>query len=180
VCRSPQGIPVPVSIRAPQWYDPVVRLPMTQKRESDYRVVLVLRRLIVSELAVNDKRNNFIAQLRDGRSATLAVQEITGVMPEIVTIASHDDPVMYIRYGVMMAGPMMAAITILKLDQHSIPSELMERIKNGEPCGGVLGELSRRCAVIEHGIAVHAMASLAWYGTFIGNAQEVFTESLLK
>jgi hypothetical protein len=125
-------------------------------------------------------RQEFIAHLRAGRPATEGVRQITGVVPEIVTIASLDEKDVYIRYGVMMAGPLMAAIVILRLYPETIPEELMTRIKEGESCGAVLTGMERRGRATGRGLAVQAFGSIIWKGKCVGSAIEVFTESLFK
>jgi hypothetical protein len=125
-------------------------------------------------------RQEFIAHLRAGHPATDGVRQITGIPPEIVTIASLDETDVYIRYGVMMAGPLMAAITILRLYPETIPAGLMARIKDGEPCGAVLTGMERRGRTRGRGLAVQAFGSLTWNGKCVGSAIEVFTESLFK
>jgi hypothetical protein len=125
-------------------------------------------------------RTEFMAHLRAGRPATEAVRQITGVTPEIVTIASFDQKDLYVRYGVMMAGPLMAAIVILRLYPETIPEDLMDRIKAGEACGAVLTDMTRRGRASGHGMAVRSIGSLVWNGKCVGSAIEVFTESLLK
>jgi len=125
-------------------------------------------------------RQEFIAHLRDGKPATLAVQEITGIMPEIVTIASWNLLGQYIRKGVMVAGPLMAAIVSIELHTDSIDPALMNRIISGEPTGAVLEGMTRNCRVVEREIAVQAFAGLVYQGQCIGNCVEVFTESLFQ
>jgi hypothetical protein len=125
-------------------------------------------------------RQDFIDHLMDGKPATVAVKRITGYKPQIVTIASHDGKDVYVRYGVMMSGPIMAAIVVLTLYPDLIDEELMGRIKMGEPCGSVLKGLKRRGRVVQYGIAVQGMASLIYEGKCVGSAVEVFTESLFN
>jgi len=127
-------------------------------------------------------RDGFLAHLRAGETATSGVEAITGIKPEIVTIASWDILGQYIRKGVMVAGPLMAAIVSIELlaDEDSIEPELMARIKSGEPTGAVLSGMGRRCRVVERGLAIQAFANLIYKGHTIGNCVEVFTETLFR
>jgi hypothetical protein len=125
-------------------------------------------------------RQEFIEHLRDGKPATVAVAKITGHKPQMVTVASHDGKEVYVRYGVMMAGNVMAAIAVLTLYPESIDDELMQRIKDGEPCGAVLKGMKRRGRVVQYGVAIQAIASLIYDGKCVGRAVEVFTESLFN
>lgn len=125
-------------------------------------------------------RKDFIQHLEDGLPATVAVREVTGRIPQVVTIAEGDDGIFYVRYGLMMAGPLMAALVVLKIKTATIPPEYLDRIKNGEPCGGVLEGMARAGYVIDFGRSIKSSARLQWEGAIVGEADEIFTEGLFK
>ena len=125
-------------------------------------------------------RAEFIQHLEDGLPATVAVREITGHVPVIVTIAEGDDGIFYTRYGLMMAGPVMAALVVLKLKLSNVPVRYIDRIKAGEPCGKVLEGMERAGYVIDFGRSIKSSARLQWEGAIVGEADEIFTEGLFK
>lgn len=130
-------------------------------------------------------RDEFIEHLRAGKSATEAVRKITGEDPYIVTIASIEDDTDYTRYGVMMAGSLMAALVILRIYIPAIPPSLLDRIRTGEPCGDVLSGIRRFGSVIPYPGAIQARGRLHWAGPDekprpVGMAQEIFTGSLFN
>ena len=125
-------------------------------------------------------RAQFIQHLEDGLPATVGVREITGKVPVIVTIAEGDDGIFYTRYGLMMAGPLMAALVVLKLKLSNIPVRYIDRIKGGEPCGKVLEGMDRAGYVIDFGRSIKSSARISWEGAIVGEADEIFTEGLFK
>jgi hypothetical protein len=125
-------------------------------------------------------RDQFIQHIEDGLPATKAVREITGHAPVISTIAECDDGRYYVRYGIMMAGPIMAALVILSINVVLVPRGHVDRIKSGEPCGQVLNGMTRIGYVQSCGLAVRSGARLRWNDTIVGEADEIFTESLFS
>jgi hypothetical protein len=125
-------------------------------------------------------RADFIQHLEDGLPATIGVREITGRVPQIVTIAEGDDGIFYTRYGIMMAGPVMAALVILQVKIDEIPERYLKRIKNGEPFGKVLEGMKRIGFVLDYGTSIKCSARLDWEGVIVGQADEIFTEGLFK
>jgi hypothetical protein len=123
-------------------------------------------------------RDQFISHLEAGLPATVAVLAITGHRPAITTIADGDDGRYYIRYGIMMAGPVMAALVILSINVALVPRKYVDRIKSGEPCGHVLTGMTRIGYVQSCGLAVRSGARLRWNDTIVGEADEIFTGSL--
>jgi hypothetical protein len=125
-------------------------------------------------------RNQFIGHIESGLPATKAVREMTGHTPVIATVAEGDDGRFYTRYAIMMAGQTMAALVILSINTDLVPCELVDRIKAGEPCGLVLRGMTRSGYVQDLGKAVRSGARLLWNETIVGEADEIFTESLFK
>lgn len=125
-------------------------------------------------------REEFMDYLAAGNPATTAVHVITGHKPFIVTLGEVDDGSFYIRYGVMMAGDIMAALVILKVSICLIPSASLDRIRAGEPAGAVLKGMMRNGFVEEAGVAVRSGAHLVLGDAIIGTADEIFTESLFS
>lgn len=124
-------------------------------------------------------RSEFIEHLRSGQPATIAVQEITGHKPEVVTIADLDDETHYTRYGIMIAGKDMVALVILQLYGAKVPAHLLARIREGEPAGLVLDGMERQATfTTDYPQAIRAGALLSRYGRAIGRADEIFTQSL--
>ena len=125
-------------------------------------------------------RDEFIEHIRSGQPATLAVAEITGHTPEIVTVADLEDDYQYVRYGIMMAGKDMVALVILQLDVPKIPADLLARIRDGEPAGLVLDGMRWQTFTIPYPQAIRAGALLYRQGRTIGRADEIFTQSLFR
>jgi acyl-[acyl carrier protein]--UDP-N-acetylglucosamine O-acyltransferase len=123
-------------------------------------------------------RDQFIEHIRSGQPATVAVREITGHTPEIVTIADLEDTHSYVRYGIMMAGTAMVALVILQLDVRKVPDHLLARIREGEPAGLVLDGMRRQTFTTPYPQAIRAGALLIRHGRTIGRADEIFTQSL--
>ena len=77
-------------------------------------------------------RDDFLAHLRAGNSATLGVKQVTGIMPFIVTLASYDEEHYYQRWGVMMSGDLFAAagrVHVCGVDEVSAP--IQKRVDDG-------------------------------------------------
>jgi hypothetical protein len=123
-------------------------------------------------------RKEFIQHLEDGLPATIAVRAVTGNNPQIVTIAEGDDAGFYTRYGIMMAGPVMAALVILTLKIDEIPDKYLARIRAGEPCGKVLPGMKRMGFVLDYGHSIKCSARLDWNRAIVGQADEIFTKGL--
>lgn len=123
--------------------------------------------------------NDFVAYLREGNPATIGVRKITGIDPTIVTVADYFSHRKFVRYGIMMCGTVMAAIVILELDAYKVSSNLLDRIRNGEPAGAVLDGLARRCYASYHNGSIQSGATLYWQEHIIGKAQEVFTREFI-
>lgn len=123
-------------------------------------------------------REEFMEHLRAGRPATVAVKEITGIRPRIVTIADLENELTYKRYGVMMAGKKMVAIVVLELTVKQVPAAFLDRVKEGEPAGLVFAGMKRENFAYEYPRAIRAWALLFWSERCIGRADEIFTESL--
>ncbi len=124
-------------------------------------------------------REEFIRGLRNGMPATRLVRMATGYHPEIVTLGEHDTEDAYIRRGVMMAGPYMAALVALALSPHLVPKPFLDRIRQGEPAGQVLEGMRRDGSADLTDQAITSTALLTWQGSLVGSASEVFTSSLL-
>jgi hypothetical protein len=125
-------------------------------------------------------RDQFIQHLENGLPATKAVRAITGHTPAIVTIAEGDDGRYYRRYGIMMAGPVMAALVVLEINVLLVPPVSVDRIRAGEPCGLVLKGMIRNGYVQSYGITIRSGARLSWNDEIVGSADEIFTESLFS
>jgi hypothetical protein len=125
-------------------------------------------------------REQFLEHLRSGEPITKAVQELAGVRPEIMTIAEESNSTRYVRYGLMMTGDMIAALVTLQVDADRIPSHLLAAIKSGEPIGLVLDHMKRiGNLVLPFPRGIRTSGALWWDGQTIGEAQEIFTVSLL-
>lgn len=124
-------------------------------------------------------RDQFTRHLQDGKPATEAVRLVTGHEPEVVTLADYlDNSGHYHRYGIMMAGPVMAALVVLWLDASQVPRQALDRVVAGEPLGAVIPGLERKGYITPYPVAVQSGAYLFSNGTQIGYAEEIFTASL--
>lgn len=124
-------------------------------------------------------RKGFIAHLRAGGKATDGIRAITGAEPFIVTIAEFDQNP-YIRYGVTLAGGILAALVTLSVSTTNLSADELQRIKDGEPIGGVIPDITRKGSVDEYTIAVRAVANLKRGTRIIGYVEEIFTHSLFE
>lgn len=123
-------------------------------------------------------RDQFTRHLQDGKPATEAVRLATGLPPEIVTLADYREGGYYHRFGVMMAGPVMAALVVLRLETCHVPLEVLDQIRGGTPLGTAIGGLERKGFVTPYPAAIRSGAYLFSHGTQIGYAEEIFTASL--
>lgn len=126
-------------------------------------------------------RDAFLDHLRSGRPITPVVAEVTGDHPSIMTIAEEESSDRYVRYGVMMSAGIIAALVTLDVETDRIPPHRMTAIKNGEPIGLVLDGMKRiGSLVLPYPRGVRSCAALWWDGHTVGEAQEVYTVSLLQ
>jgi hypothetical protein len=123
-------------------------------------------------------QEEFIAHIRGGQPVTEAIRKATGHDPYIQAIAATEDGTDYTRYGVMIAGDLLAALVILQLYVPAIPARYLDRIRTGEPCGAVLQGMRRYGSVTPHIGSIQANGRLHWRRKPVGRAQEIFTTGL--